>query len=260
MDLPANRFKRAIREGRQQIGLWCTIPGNTVAEVLAGAGYDWIVFDTEHTPGDPASVLGQLQAAAPYPVSAVVRPTRNDVAEIKRYLDVGAQTLVIPYVQDAGEARAAVDAMLYAPAGSRGVSGWTRATRYGRVADYPRRAAEELCLIVQVETVEALGRIEEIAAVDGVDGLFIGPADLAATMGHAGDPLHPEVVAAVEDAVGRIRAAGKPAGILTLDRAFAERCIALGTVFTAVGTDGGILSHGADALRAAFGPRPDPDR
>ncbi len=252
MDLPVNRFKRAIRDGRQQIGLWCSIPGGTVAEVLAGAGYDWIVFDTEHSPGDPASVLAQLQAAAPYPVSAVVRPTANDAAEIKRHLDIGAQTLLIPYVQDAEEARAAVAAMRYAPAGLRGVSGWTRATRFGRVADYARHAAEELCLLVQVETAEALERIDAIAAVDGVDGLFIGPADLAASMGHAGDPMHPAVVAAVEGAIGRIRAAGKPAGILTLDRAFAERCMALGTVFTAVGTDGGILSRGADALRAAF--------
>ena len=257
MDLPVNRFKRAIRDGRQQIGLWCSIPGGTVAEVLAGAGYDWIVFDTEHSPGDPASVLAQLQAAAPYPVSAVVRPTTNDVAEIKRYLDIGAQTLLIPYVQDADEARAAVAAMRYAPAGLRGVSGWTRATRFGRIPDYARRAADELCLIVQVETAEALARIDAIAAVEGVDGLFIGPADLAASLGHAGDLMHPEVVAAVEGAIARIRAAGKPAGILTLDRAFAARCVGLGTVFTAVGTDGGLLSSAADALRAAFPGAPE---
>ena len=252
MDLPSNRFKRALREGRGQVGLWCTIPGGTVAEVLAGAGYDWIVFDTEHSPGDPTTVLEQLQAAAPYPVSAVVRPDTNDPVLIKRYLDIGAQTILIPYVQNAAEARAAAAAMLYPPAGIRGVSGWTRASRYGRVADYARRAAAELCLLVQVETAAALDEIEAIAAVDGVDGLFIGPADLAASLGHAGDPAHPAVVAAIEDAVRRIRAAGKAAGILTLDRAFARRCIALGTLFTAVGTDGNILSRGADALRADF--------
>ena len=252
MDMPVNRFKRALREGRQQIGLWCTIPGGTVAEVLAGAGYDWIVFDTEHTPGDAGTVLRQLQAAAPYPVSAVVRPVTNDPALIKHFLDVGAQTLLIPYVQDAGEARAAVTAMRYAPAGMRGVSGWTRANRYGRVPDYAARAADELCLLVQVETAEALGQIEAIAAVDGVDGLFIGPADLAASLGHGGDPAHPDVVRAVEDAIGRITAAGKPAGILTLDRDFARRCMDLGTRFTAVGTDGSLLSRGADALRAVF--------
>ncbi len=252
MDLPVNRFKQALREARQQIGLWCTMPGGTVAEVLAGAGYDWIVFDTEHTPGDATTVLQQLQAAAPYPVSAVVRPVTNDAALIKHYLDIGAQTLLIPYVQNADEARAAVSAILYPPAGLRGVSGWTRATRYGRVPDYARRAAEELCLLVQVETVEALNEIEAIAAVDGVDGIFIGPADLAASMGHGADQKHPEVVAAIEDAIRRIRAAGKPAGILTLDGTFARRCMEIGTLFTAVGTDGGILSRGADALRAGF--------
>ena len=155
-------------------------------------------------------------------------------------------------MQNAAEAGAAALAMRYPPAGVRGVSGWTRANRFGRVADYAARAADELCLLVQVETRDALREIESIAAVDGVDGIFIGPADLAASMGHAGQPLHPEVVAAVEDAVSRIRAAGKPAGILTLDDAFARRCMALGTLFTAVGTDGSILSRGADALSAAF--------
>jgi 4-hydroxy-2-oxoheptanedioate aldolase len=142
--------------------------------------------------------------------------------------------------------------MRYAPAGLRGVSGWTRANRFGRVPDYARRAAAELCLLVQVETAEALAQIDAIAAVEGVDGLFIGPADLAASLGHPGDQMHPEVIAAVEGAIGRIRAAGKPAGILTLDRDFAQRCMALGTVFTAVGTDGALLSRSADALRAAF--------
>ena len=252
MDLPLNRFKRTLCQGLHQIGIWCSLPSSTVAEVLAGAGFDWILFDTEHAPGDPGTVLAQLQAAAPYPVSAIVRPTTNDTALIKRYLDVGAQTLLIPYVQDAAEARAAVAAMLYPPAGLRGVSGWTRANRFGRVSDYARRAAEELCLLVQVETVEALGAIEAIAAVEGVDGIFIGPADLAASMGYPGQPGHPEVAAAVEDAIRRIRAAGRPAGILTLDNAFARRCIEVGTLFTAVGTDGSILSRGADTLRAAF--------
>lgn len=254
MDLPPNRFKHAIREGRHQLGLWCSLPGAVTAEVLAGAGYDWILFDTEHSPGDPSTVLQQLQAAAAYPVSPVVRPATNCTALIKRYLDIGAQTLLIPYVQNAEEARAAAAAMLYPPAGVRGVSGWTRANRFGRVKEYARRAANELCLLVQVETVEALAEIEAIAAVENVDGIFIGPADLAASMGYPGEPGHPAVVATVENAIRRIRAAGKPAGILTLDNAFAKRCIELGTVFTAVGADGGILSRGADALRAIFAP------
>lgn len=247
-----NRFKRALREGRQQIGLWCSLPGSYAAEAVAGSGYDWLLFDTEHSPGDPLTVLAQLQAVAPYPVSAVVRPAANDAVLIKRFLDLGAQTLLIPYVQDEYEARAAVAATRYPPEGVRGVSGLTRATRFGRVPGYAKRAAEELCLLVQVETAEALDRIEAICAVDGVDGVFIGPADLAASLGHVGEPGHPAVVAAVEDAVRRILAAGKPAGILTPDTAFAKTCIEIGTTFTAVAIDVGVLARGTEALARQF--------
>ncbi len=247
-----NRFKRALREGRQQIGLWCSLPGSYAAEAVAGSGYDWLLFDTEHSPGDPLTVLAQLQAVAPYPVSAVVRPAANDAVLIKRFLDLGAQTLLIPYVQDEHEARAAVAATRYPPEGVRGVSGLTRATRFGRVPGYAKRAAEELCLLVQVETAEALDRIEAICAVDGVDGVFIGPADLAASLGHVGEPGHPAVVAAVEDAVRRILAAGKPAGILTPDTAFAKTCIETGTTFTAVAIDVGVLARGTEALARQF--------
>jgi 4-hydroxy-2-oxoheptanedioate aldolase len=252
MNLPENHFKRALREGRQQIGLWCSLPGSYAAEAVAGSGYDWLLFDTEHSPGDPLTVLAQLQAVAPYDISAVVRPASNDTVLIKRFLYLGAQTLLIPYVQNAEEARAAVAAMRYAPEGVRGVSGLTRATRFGRIPDYGKRAAEELCLLVQVETREALDRLEAIAAVEGVDGVFIGPADLAASLGHVGDPGHPEVVAAVEDAIGRLRAVGKPAGILTPDTAFAKRCIEIGTVFTAVAIDAGILARGTEAVARQF--------
>ncbi|SEP49838.1 4-hydroxy-2-oxoheptanedioate aldolase [Methylobacterium sp. ap11] len=247
-----NRFKRALREGRQQIGLWCSLPGSYAAEAVAGSGYDWLLFDTEHSPGDPLTVLAQLQAVAPYPVSAVVRPAANDAVLIKRFLDLGAQTLLIPYVQDEHEARAAVAATRYPPEGVRGVSGLTRATRFGRVPGYAKRATEELCLLVQVETAEALDRIEAICAVDGVDGVFIGPADLAASLGHVGEPGHPAVVAAVEDAVRRILAAGKPAGILTPDTAFAKTCIEIGTTFTAVAIDVGVLARGTEALARQF--------
>jgi 4-hydroxy-2-oxoheptanedioate aldolase len=252
MDLPENRFKRALRDGRQQIGLWCSLPGSYAAEAVAGSGYDWLLFDTEHSPGDPLTVLPQLQAVAPYSVSAVVRPAANDTVLIKRFLDLGAQTLLIPYVQDADEARAAVAATRYPPAGVRGVSGLTRATRFGRVPGYAKRAAEEICLLVQVETREALDRLEEICAVEGVDGVFVGPADLAASLGHVGEPGHPEVVAAVEDAVRRILAAGKPAGILTPDTAFAKSCIAIGTTFTAVAIDVGVLARGTEVLARQF--------
>lgn len=252
MKLPENRFKRALRDGRQQIGLWCSLPGSYAAEVVAGSGYDWLLFDTEHSPGDPLTVLAQLQAVAPYEVSVVVRPASNDAVLIKRFLDFGAQTLLIPYVQSADEARSAVAAIRYAPDGIRGVSGLTRATRFGRIASYGKLATEELCLLVQVETREALGQIEQIAAVDGIDGIFIGPADLAASFGQVGNPGHPHVVAAVEDAIGRIRAAGKPAGILTPDTVFAKRCIEIGTLFTAVAIDAGILARGTEAVARQF--------
>lgn len=252
MNLPENHFKRALREGRQQIGLWCSLPGSYVAEAVAGSGYDWLLFDTEHSPGDPLTVLAQLQAVAPYDVSAVVRPASNDTVLIKRFLDLGAQTLLIPYVQNAEEARAAVAAMRYAPDGVRGVSGLTRATRFGRIPGYGKRAAEQLCLLVQIETREALDQLEAIAAVEGVDGVFIGPADLAASLGHVGEPGHPDVVAAVEDAIRRLRAAGKPAGILTPDTRFAKRCIEIGTLFTAVAIDAGILARGTEAIVREF--------
>jgi len=252
VQLPENRFKRALREGRQQIGLWCSLPGAYVAEAVAGSGFDWLLFDTEHSPTDPLSVLPQLQAVEPYDVSAVVRPASNDPVLIKRILDLGAQSLLIPYVQNADEARAAVRAMRYPPDGIRGVAGLTRATRFGRIPGYAKIAAEQLCLLVQIETEEALGNLESIAAVDGVDGVFIGPADLAASLGIAGELGNPKLIAKIEDAIRRIRACGKPAGILTPDNAFAARCIELGTLFTAVGVDAGILARGTEKLAQQF--------
>jgi 4-hydroxy-2-oxoheptanedioate aldolase len=253
MQLPQNHFKRALAEGRQQIGLWCSLPGAYVAEAVAGSDFDWLLLDTEHSPGDPLTVMSQLQAVAPYPVSAVVRPASNDAVLVKRFLDLGAQSLLIPYVQNAEEAAAAVAAMRYPPEGIRGVSGVTRATRFGRVAGYAKRAHEELCLLVQIETQQALDQLEQIAAVDGVDGVFIGPADLAASLGHAGEPGHPRIKAIIEEAIARIRACRKPAGILTPDTAFAKRCIELGTTFTAVGVDANILARSTEALAKQFG-------
>jgi 4-hydroxy-2-oxoheptanedioate aldolase len=250
--LPQNRFKKALREGRQQIGLWNSLPGSLVAEVLATAGFDWVVIDTEHAVTDVPDTLAMMQAMAPYRTHAAVRPASNDVVLIKRLLDLGAQTLVVPHVQDADEARAAVAAMRYAPRGVRGVAGMTRASMFGLVPDYAQRAESELCLIVQVETAEALAAIPEIAEVDGVDGLFIGPADLAASMGYPGQSSHPEVVAAIEAAIKAIRVAGKPAGILSLDAAFTRQCIAWGTTFTAVGMDIALLARAARGLADAF--------
>ena len=234
MELPRNHFKHALMAGTQQLGLWCTLSSAYGIELLAGSGFDWLLIDTEHSPSELPAVMSQLQAVAPYPVTAVVRPAWNDPVLIKRYLDIGAQTLLLPYIQDEGDAEAAVRAMSYPLRGIRGVSALTRATRFGRIKHYAARCDEELCLLVQVETVEAIERLESIASVEGVHGVFIGPGDLAASMGLLGKPGHPEVVEIVESAIARIIRCGKPAGILTSDRALARRCIDLGSTFTAV--------------------------
>ena len=252
MDLPANPFKHALAAGRPQIGLWSSLATNVTVELIAAAGYDWLLLDMEHSPNDLESLVAQLQAVQPYPTHAVVRVPWNDTVAIKRVLDVGAQTLLIPYVQNVEEARAAVAATRYPPEGVRGVAGSTRATRFGRVSGYATRAHEEVCLLVQLETKDALQHLEAIAALDGIDGIFIGPADLHASLGHAGEIAHPQVWPLIEDAIGRIRAAGKAPGILMVDERLAQRCIELGTLFTAVGSDVGMLARGADALAARF--------
>ncbi|WP_416067202.1 4-hydroxy-2-oxoheptanedioate aldolase [Rhizobium sp. ZK1] len=252
MELPVNRFKRKLRAGQSQIGLWCGLPGSYAAEIVALSGFDWLLFDTEHSPSDVLTVLPQLQAVAPYDVAPVVRPASNDPVLIKRFLDIGVQTLLIPYVQNEQEAKAAVAAARYAPRGIRGVSALTRATRFGRVPNYAQTAEQEICLLLQIETREALDQLDAIAGVDGVDGIFIGPADLAASLGYPGQPGHPEVVSAIENAIERLKAVGKPSGILTADEKFAVRCIAQGTLFTAVGVDIALLARGSEALASRF--------
>ena len=252
MELPVNEFKQAIAAGKQQVGLWVSLANAYCAEIVAGAGFDWLLIDGEHSPNDPATVLPQLQAAAPYAVSAIVRPAWNDTVLIKRYLDIGTQSLLVPYVQTEDEARAAVAAIRYPTRGVRGVAGVTRASRFGRIADYARRAEDELCLLVQVETRLGLDNLEKIARTDGIDGVFIGPADLAAGLGHLGQQGHPEVQAAIQDAIKRIKACGKPAGILAVDEVSARRYMEWGTIFTAVGLDAMILAREAEKLAAKF--------
>ena len=254
MQLPHNPFKKALAEGRAPIGLWASLPSPYAVEVIAGAGFDWLLIDTEHTPADIETVLAELQAASAYGSHPVVRLPWNDFVAVKRYLDIGALTLMIPQIADAKEARAAVEAMRYPPRGIRGVGGTTRATRFGRVADYARHAEEQLCLLVQVETREALDQIEAIAAVDGVDGIFIGPADLHASFGFVGERANPEVMARIDDGIRRIRAAGKAPGILTSSEPDAKHWLALGAQFVAVGSDVGLLARSADALIARFRP------
>jgi 4-hydroxy-2-oxoheptanedioate aldolase len=250
VQLPPNRLKAALREGRPQIGLWSALRSNIVAEILAGAGFDWILIDTEHGPNEVPDVLSQLQAMATGTAEPVVRCAWNDPVLIKRVLDVGARSILVPFVQNADEARKAVAATRYPPLGIRGVSVAPRANRFGRVAGYHRRAHEEMCVLVQVETRTAVAGIEAIAAVEGVDGLFIGPSDLAADLGHLADPRHAEVQAVIANACARIRAAGKAAGILTGDPEEAARYLETGFSFVAVGSDVGVLSQGTASLAA----------
>ena len=252
MDLPRNEFKHAIAAGRLQIGLWSSLASNIAAEIVSDAGFDWILFDTEHSPNEIPGLLAQLQAAARGTATAIVRPAWNDAVLIKRVLDLGTQSVLVPYVQSPEEARRAVAAVRYPPAGIRGVAAAARASRYGRVKDYLKKADSEICLLVQVETRSALDQLEAIAAVEGVDGVFIGPSDLSASFGHIGNPQHREIQAALEQGVKRLRACGKPAGILTLNEEEARRYIGWGYTFVAVGSDVGLLGRGADALARTF--------
>jgi 4-hydroxy-2-oxoheptanedioate aldolase len=252
MDLPRNNFKLALAEGRLQIGLWCSLCSNITAEVVSDSGFDWLLLDTEHSPNEVPDLLQQLQAVARGSATPIVRPAWNDIVLIKRVLDIGAPALLIPYVQTAEEARRAVAATRYPPKGVRGVTASGRAARYGRVTDYLKKAHTELCLLVQVETRSALDQLEDIASVDGIDGVFIGPSDLAASLGHVGNPQHPEVQAALEEAVRRLVAIGKPAGILTPNEDEARRYIGWGYLFVAVGSDLGLLTRGADTLARKF--------
>lgn len=253
MEMPKNAFKARLTAGQQQIGCWLSLPGPVAAEALATCGFDWIVVDTEHAPVAVQDTLPALQAVAAYPgVSPIVRVLENDTATIKQALDIGAQTLMVPYVQSAEEAAAAVTAMRYAPRGLRGMAGGTRATRFGLVDGYAERAEDELCLVVQVETVAALEQLEAIATTDGVHGVFIGPADLAASLGYSGDTSHPEVRRVILETLSRLRDMGVPAGMLAPDPEFARACIEAGSTFTAVGIDLGLMIDSARTLSTAF--------
>jgi 4-hydroxy-2-oxoheptanedioate aldolase len=248
-----NQFKRSLQSRQPQIGLWMSLASPYTAEICATAGFDWLLVDGEHGPNDVRSMLAQLQAVAAYPGHAVVRAVSDDIALVKQLLDIGAQTLLIPMIDDAEQARRMVAATRYPPEGRRGVGSFVaRVSRWGARADYLDHANEEVCLLVQAETRAALDNLEAICAVDGIDGVFIGPADLAASLGHRGDAGHPDVLAAIDDAILRIVASGKAAGILNSDPALARHYLALGCTFVAVGLDVGVLAAGVRALRAGY--------
>lgn len=252
MELPTNTFKRAILSGRPQIGLWSHLCSALSTEILADAGFDWLLLDMEHSPNELPDVLAQLQAMKGGTASAIVRPPWNDMVTFKRLLDIGVQTLLVPYVQTEAEARQAVAFTRYPPQGLRGYAGAPRASGYGRVKDYAHRCADELCVLVQVETVQGLNNLEAIANVQGVDGVFIGPGDLSAALGHLGNPKHPEVLAKIDDAIERIRACGKAPGILTGDTSLAQHHLDRGCLFVAVGADQNLLRDSAQALAQRF--------
>lgn len=250
-----NVFKAALQSGSPQIGFWLSLANAYTAEICATAGFDWLLIDGEHAPNDVRSVVPQLQAIAAYPSQPVVRPVTGDVALIKQYLDIGAQSLLIPMVDTAEQAARMVAAVRYPPQGIRGSgAGGARASRWGLHRDYINRANDEICLLVQAESTLALANLEAICAVDGVDGVFIGPSDLAASLGYRGDPGHPEVCRVIDDALQRIIRNGKAAGILTSDNAQAKRYIDMGCRFVAVGVDASILARTVRELARQFNP------
>jgi 4-hydroxy-2-oxoheptanedioate aldolase len=256
MQTPINPFKKALAGKHAQIGLWVGLADHYTTEICAGAGFDWLLLDGEHAPNDLRTLLQQAQVVAGYPgTHSIARvPVGHGnigTALIKQYLDLGFQTLLVPMVDTPQQATEIVRAMRYPPLGIRGMGG-ARASRWGRFANYPKEANDQVCLLVQAESRAAIDNLEAIAAIDGVDGIFIGPADLSAAMGHVGELAHPEVQATIDQAIGRIVKTGKAAGILTADEALARKYLSLGATFVAVGLDNNLLARATSALAAKF--------
>ena len=260
---PTNRFKQRMAAGETQIGLWSVLADGYSAEIIAGCGYDWLLLDAEHGPNDLRSVLAQLQgiAAAGSLLGGmaqdlsqpVVRLPHGDTVLIKQYLEVGVQNLLIPMVNTAAQAAELVRAVRYPPLGIRGMgSGLGRSSRWGRLTDYVSAAADNICLVVQIETVQALENLGEIAATEGVDGVLFGPADLAADMGYPEQRSHPEVTRAIQYGIATAKSAGTPSGIMLTDVAAAQEWLHNGITFAGVGVDSSLLVRAADELLAHF--------
>ena len=253
MQQPANLFKDALRAGRAQIGLWLGLATAYAGELLASTGFDWLAIDAEHAPNDVRSVLAQLQAMAPYPTHAVVRTLSGDPALLKQYLDIGVQSLLVPMVESAEQAQRVVAATRYPPLGIRGVgSALARASRWNQIDDYLQRCAEQLCVLVQVESAAGLANLPAIAAVEGVDGVFFGPADLAASLGLLGKAADPRVQDAIAQGIRTVCSAGKAAGVLSSEPQLARKYLDLGCRFVAVGVDTTLLVRAARELLAQF--------
>ena len=255
MPAPHNAFKAALAARRPQIGLWLGLASPLAAELMSHTGFDWLVVDNEHGPNDIPLTLAQLQAIGTR-AHPVVRPPLGEVHRLKQILDLGAQTVLVPMIETAQHAQLMARAMLYPPQGLRGVgAAMARASAYGTSPDYLTTANDQTCLLLQIESRAGMANLEAIAATPGVDGVFIGPSDLAADMGHLGQPARPEVQRVVDDGIARIIAAGKPAGILTGDLALAQRYLDLGATFVAVGNDVNLLAQAATQLAARFKTR-----
>ena len=256
MPAPLHRFKAKLKTGETQLGLWLAMGQGYTAEIAAAAGFDWLLIDGEHAPNDVTSIHNQLMALSGHDVSPIVRIPHNDAALIKQVLDLGAQTLLCPMVHSAQDAERIVQAMRYPPKGIRGVGHMLgRASSFNGIPDYIKTAEDELCLIVQAESSAAMNALEDICAVDGVDGVFIGPADLCADMGLLPNITHPDVRAAVEDGLNRIRATGKAAGIIDGDPNLIQQDLDAGANFVALGADVLLLASAMRNLLGTWRPR-----
>ncbi len=253
MKLPRNTFKEALQTRRLQIGMWLGLADAYAAELIASTGFDWVAIDAEHAPNDVRSVLSQLQAVAPYPVQAVVRTPSSDITVLKQYLDVGAQTVLVPMVESAEQARQIVAGTRYPPSGVRGVgSALVRASRWNQVDNYLHANTQELCVLAQVESAAGLGNLGAIAASEGIDGVFFGPADLAASMGLLGRSGDQQVQDAIRHGIKVVRDAGKAAGVLSADPNLARSYLDAGALFVAVGVDTTMLIQAAQQLLGQF--------
>ena len=252
--LPRNRFKAGLKSGNTQFGLWLGITDSAMNEMLAGAGFDWLVVDHEHGPFELRDVLHALQTIAAYDTAPIVRPVNGEPALLKRLCDFGAQTFIVPMIDTAEQAADIVRAVKYPPQGNRGLgASMARAARWNMIPQYPHDANDEICVIVQAETVTAMENLAAIAAVAGVDGVFIGPSDLSASMGYIGNASHETVINAISKGIHKIRAASKFAGLLCLDETLVAHFIECGANFVGVGVDTLLLGDKARALAARYG-------
>ena len=247
-----NRFRQNLLAGKPLIGCWCSLASHITTEVLGVAGFDWLLLDGEHSPNDVATFIPQLMALKDSVSAPVVRPSWNNTVEIKRLLDAGFYNFLIPFIQSADEARSAVAATRYPPQGVRGVSVSQRSNRYGSVPDYLKQVNDNICVVVQIESRAGMEAAGDIAAVDGVDCVFVGPSDLAAGLGHLGNPGHPDVQAAMQRIYAAVKAQGKPVGTLAPVEADARRYMEMGATFVAVGSDLGVFRSATQALHDRY--------